>query len=411
MIRTPTSKTSINDLAIFGGPRAFADNLHVGRPNIGDREAFLERVNDALDRRWLTNNGPFLKEFEARMAEYLGVRHFIAVSNGTLALQIAVRAADLQGEVIVPAFTFVATAHALEWQGLRPVFAEVDPQTHNIDPARVEELITPHTSAVVGVHVWGRACDVEALQVIADRHGLYLMFDAAHAFGCSWAGTMIGNLGDAEIFSFHATKFFNTLEGGAATTNDDELARRMRRMRNFGFSEQQYDDVISPGLNAKMSEISAAMGLTLLDDLDNIVAVNYANYQAYQEGFAELPMVHLSQYDEREHNNFQYIVIEYADDEAQLTRDQLVQVLHAEGVLARRYFYPGVHRMEPYRSADPYLSLPRTEALSQRVISLPTGTAMSPERVQEVCALVRFIIAEGEAVARRMPPKIASGKV
>lgn len=171
---------------------AFPETIHVGRPNIGDREAFLKLAGEMFDRRWLSNNGPLLQAFEQRMAAYLGVRHCVAMCNGTIALEIAIRALGLEGEVIVPSYTFIATAHALHWQGITPVFADIDPDTHNLDPGAVRRMITPRTSGIIGVHLWGRGAPVEALQAIADEHGLQLMFDAAHALGCSYGGRMIG---------------------------------------------------------------------------------------------------------------------------------------------------------------------------------------------------------------------------
>ena len=200
-------KKKLDGLAIFGGVPAFREKLHVGRPNIGDRGRLLERINDLLDRRWLTNDGPFVQELERRISEVLAVKHCIAMSNGTVAMEIAIRALGLTGEVIVPSFTFVATAHALQWQEITPVFCDVEPQTFNIDPNLVKELITPRTTGITGVHLWGRPCDAEALTAVACSHNLKLLFDAAHAFGCSYKGRMIGNFGDAEVFSFHATKF------------------------------------------------------------------------------------------------------------------------------------------------------------------------------------------------------------
>src|SRR5690349_4944149 len=204
----------LSDLAIFGAPPVFEEPLHVGRPNIGDRERLLARINDMLDRRWLTNNGPFVQELEEKIAAFLGVKHCIAMCNATVGLEIAIRATGMTGEVIVPSFTFIATAHALQWQEITPVFCDIDPRTHNIDPQQVEKLITPRTTGIIGVHVWGRACDVAALEAIAARRRLTLLFDAAHAFGCSYRGRMIGGFGDAEVLSFHATKFFNSFEGG-----------------------------------------------------------------------------------------------------------------------------------------------------------------------------------------------------
>jgi len=256
-------KTQIEDLAIWGNSSAFAKPLYVGRPNIGDRARLHERIDDMLDRRWLTNDGIYVQEFERRVADMLGVRHCIAMCNGTVALEIAIRATGLKGEVIVPSFTFIATAHALQWQEITPVFCDIDLETGNIDPARVEELITPRTTGIIGVHLWGRPCKIEALEEIAQRHGLVLLFDAAHAFACSHRGEMIGRFGNAEVFSFHATKFINAFEGGAVATNDDDLAGNIRLMKNFGFAG--FDNVIYIGTNGKMTEVCAAMGLTSIE--------------------------------------------------------------------------------------------------------------------------------------------------
>lgn len=401
-------RTSVDQLAVFGGMPAFAEKFHVGRPNIGNRERLLARINDLLDRRWLTNNGPYVQEFEQRIADMIGVKHCIAMCNGTVALEIAIRAAGLTGEVIVPSMTFIGTAHALQWQEITPLFCDVDPASHNIDPGRVEEMITPHTTGIIGVHLWGRPCDVEALAELARRRNLKLLYDAAHAFGCSYKGRMIGNFGHAEVFSFHATKFFNTLEGGAVVTNDDDLAAKIRLMKNFGFAG--IDNVIYIGTNGKMNEVSAAMGLTSLESLDEFIAVNYRNYGQYHEELADVPGIHLLAYDATEKCNYQYIVLEIDETVGQISRDQLVSILWAENVLARRYFYPGCHCMEPYRSYFPHagLLLPETERLVRRVMSLPTGTAIKPEDIRKICEIIRFVVSNGpkvrEGLARLRDP-------
>ena len=291
-------KSCSDDLAIFGGAPAFDEKLHVGRPNIGDRQRLLGRINDLLDRKWLTNHGPYVQEFEQRIAEMAGVRNCIAMCNGTVALEIVIKATGLTGEVIVPSFTFVATVHALQWQGITPVFCDVNPRTHHIDPGQVEQMITPRTTGIIGVHLWGRPCEVDALTEVARRHGLKLLFDAAHAFGCSYKGRMIGNFGYAEVFSFHATKVFNTFEGGAVVTNNDELAAKVRLMNNFGFAG--YDDVAYIGINGKMSEVAAAMGLTSLENLEEFIACNHRNYKHYRQQLAQIPGVCLVPYDETE---------------------------------------------------------------------------------------------------------------
>ncbi len=395
-------KVSVDDLAIFGGPPAFPEVLHVGRPNIGDRGRLLERINDLLDRRWLTNNGPYLEEFEERLVELTGVPHCIAMCNGTVALEIAIRAAGLSQEVIVPSFTFVATAHALQWQGITPVFCDVDPHTHLLDPGRVEELITPRTTGIIGVHLWGRPCRIGELTEIAHHHRLRLLFDASHAFGCSHGGRMIGGFGDAEVFSFHATKFLNSFEGGAVATSDGDLADRVRMMRNFGFVD--YDQVRYVGTNGKMAEVSAAMGLTSLESMAEFTAVNRRNYDHYRASLAGIPGLSLLTYDEAERCNYQYIVLEVDHGVQRLGRDLLQRVLQAENVFARRYFYPGCHRMEPYRSYFPSarLLLPQTERLVERVLSLPTGTAIGPGEIEAICDVVRFALTRAPEVTERL---------
>lgn len=381
-IRTPA------DLAINGAPPAFEQLLHVGRPNMGDREAFMQYAADIFDRRWLSNNGPLVQEFEAEVAQHLGVRHCVAMCNGTIALEIAIRALGLEGEVIVPSYTFVATAHALQWQSITPVFADVDPATHTLSPAAVRRMITPRTSGIIGVHLWGRGAPVEELQDIADEHGLKLMFDAAHAFSCSYKGRMIGSFGACEVLSFHATKFFNTFEGGAVVTNDDALAEAMRLMRNFGFAD--LDKVIHPGTNGKMIEIAAAMGLVNLRSLDAVVAANKRNYLAYHDALRGIEGLRLLEYDQAERNNYQYVVLE-VDDGCAASRDTLVEALRAENVMARRYFWPGCHNMEPYRSLFPHagLVLPATDAVARSVIVLPTGQTMDPGMVATVAQVIR----------------------
>jgi dTDP-4-amino-4,6-dideoxygalactose transaminase len=391
-------KTDITQLAVMGGPPLFDAPVYVGRPNIGARDRFLARINEMLDRRWLSNNGPFVQEFETKLAALLGVRHCIAMCNGTIALEIAIRAAGLRGEVIVPSFTFIATAHALQWQEITPVFCDIDPRTHLIDPAQVQRMITPRTTGIIGVHTWGQPCDIEALSQIASRRNLTLMFDAAHAFGCSYRGRMIGNFGIAEVFSFHATKFFNTFEGGAIATNDDALAAKIRLMKNFGF--HGYDNVEYIGTNGKMTEIAAAMGLTGLESLDEFVEHNRRNYIRYRDELTGVPGIRMLPVNQAERCNFQYIVIEVEERVTEIDRDQIVQALHAENILARRYFYPGCHRMEPYRSFFPHagLLLPETERLANRIVVLPSGTAIGEDEVSGICQVVRLATANGRAL-------------
>jgi dTDP-4-amino-4,6-dideoxygalactose transaminase len=387
-------KTSVRDLAILGGSPEFEQPLHVGRPNIGDRERLMERIGSIVDSRRLTNDGAFVAAFEARIAELAGVRHCIAVCNGTVALEIAIRACGLSGEVLVPSYTFIATAHALQWQEITPVFCDIDPETHVLDPARLEDRITPRTTGIIGVHLWGRPAAIDELTEIASAHNLTLLFDAAHALGTTYKGRRVGSFGRAEVFSFHATKFVNAMEGGAILTNDDELAVRSRLMKNFGFAG--FDRVVDIGTNGKMTEVSAAFGLTSLESMDAFIATNRSNYLRYREhleGIAGLALARMESKDET--RNFQYVIAEIDEDEAGMSRDLLVEILTRENVLARRYFWPGCHRMEPYRSLFPDAGrlLPQTERVAARVIVLPTGTSVSADDIDRVCELIRFAIA------------------
>ena len=395
-------KVNLDDLAAFGGTPAFQEKKYVGRPNIGNRERLLARINDLLDRRWLTNNGPYVLDFERRICELIGVNHCIATCSGTIALEIAAKALELKGEVIVPSFTFIATAHALQWLGITPIFCDIDSTSHNLDPREVKRMITPRTTGIIGVHLWGRPCDIDALTVLAQRNNLKLMFDAAHAFGCSYKRRMIGNFGYAEVFSFHATKFINTFEGGAIVTNDDDLADRIRWMRDFGFTG--YDNVVSIGTNGKLNEASAAMGLTSLESLQEFVDINRLNYKRYQKELSDVPGIHLVNYDENEKCNYQYIVLEIDDVVTLVNRDQMMQALWAENVIARRYFCPGCHNMEPYRSNSSCagLKLPVTERLARRLLCLPTGTAIMEDEIQEICAIIRLMVASGVDVLTRL---------
>ena len=379
------------DLAINGAHPAFEEPLHVGRPNIGNRDAFLKRVTQILDNRWLTNDGPVVREFERRIADHLGVKHCVAMCNGTIALEIAIRALGLTGEVIVPSWTFVATAHALYWQGITPVFADIDTATHNLDPDAVRRMITPRTTGIIGVHLWGRAAPINELQAIADEHCLKLMFDAAHAFDSTCKGEAIGRFGECEVFSFHATKAYNTMEGGAVTTNDDELAETLRLMRNFGF--KGYDNVIHPGTNGKMIEVCAAMGLSNLHAFEGIITANKRNHAAYRRALAGIPGIRLLSYDPNERNSHHYVVIE-VDDGCPASRDEIVAALQAENILARKYFWPGAHRMQPYLSLSPHagLLLPNTEKVANRVVVLPNGTALPDDAAETIGSIIACLV-------------------
>lgn len=375
---------SIEHLAILGGPPEFAEALHVGRPNLPNRAGFERRLAQVLDSGWLTNDGPMVRELEDRVRAYLGVEHCIAVANATVGLELLMRALELKGEIILPSFTFIATAHAVSLAGLTPVFCDIDPETHNLDPRQVENLISENTAAILGVHVWGRPCAVDELEALSHRTGVPLLFDAAHAFACSYGGRMIGGFGRAEVFSLHATKFFHSFEGGLITTEDPQLAHRIRQFRNFGFAG--YDQVVALGTNAKMSEAHAAMGLANLEKIDLLLEHNARNIACYIEALA-LPLVAGPANSLLAASNFQYVI---ASVRPPLDRDRLMAGLQAENVLARRYFSPGCHQSSPY---SPYpRRLVQSDRAAAQCLALPTGLAVGPAEIEKIAALIARIL-------------------
>ncbi len=383
-------KRQISQLAVFGGPALFPQPLTVGQPDVSGQEVLLQRVQQVLSSGWLTNNGPVVQQFEARICEITGAAHCIAVCNGTMALQIMAKACGLTGEVIVPAMTYIATAHALEWIGLKPIFADVDPQTHTLDPDSVRRCITPQTSAILGVHLWGNPCDVDALQQLADRHQLQLLFDASHAFGCRHHDQAIGTFGAAEAFSFHATKFVHSLEGGAILTQSANLAGRLRLMRNFGITG--FSTVDSAGINGKLNEVCAAVGLTSLESMAERMQHNRRLQTAYCEQLKHCPGIELMRVTADDGGNGQYAVLMVDEGICGLPRDCLLQLLRAEGVFARSYFVPGCHHSEPYcRTTDHTpVPLPSTEAVLSSVLQCPVGPAVSEDAVGQIGSLLRF---------------------
>ena len=343
-----------------------------------DKAKVLEKISQVLDNQWLTNVGPLSLELEERIAQMLGVKHCICVCNATIGLELLQRALDLKGEVIIPSFTFIATAHSLRWQRIDPVFCDVRVEDHLIDPNQIEALITPRTSAVMAVPIWGQPCDYVALQNIADKHNLNLIFDSAHAFACKSTDRYLGGYGHAEVFSFHATKVFSTGEGGAITTNSDKLADKLRLMRNFGFIA--YDRTDHIGTNAKLSEFAAAYGLAHLDDLDSIITHNHLIHRSYLKEFSKFDEISFMDYNFDGRSNYQYVVASVSTN----IRDSLVKYFHDRGILLRRYFYPGCHRMEPYQSCEKYdcVNLPNTEQISSEIVIFPTGKQVSTVDIQ-----------------------------
>lgn len=394
-------KTKPTDLAVFGAAPAFPAPVHVGRPSLPDRGKFFEALNDIFDRNILTNDGPEVRGLEERFRRLTGAEHAVAVSNATLGLQLLARALDLKGRVLMPSFTFVATAHAFKWLGLEPVFCDVDLATHNLDPLQVERHLHAGVSAVVGVHLWGRLCAPLELEARCRQYHVPLIFDAAHATGCQAFGRSAGTFGAAEVFSLHATKVCHSFEGGVITTHDGALAGRLRQMRNFGFSG--YDQVDCLGINAKLPEPSAAMGSFSLETLERQRAVNLQSQLLYRDRLAGIPGLKFIDLPPAGASNHHYVVAEFCPPWPATARDVLYDALHAEGVLVRRYFHPGVHRMEPYRRATAEsIRLPNTESLCQRVLCFPNGISVGTDVINRICDLTALILAALPAVERQL---------
>lgn len=335
--------------------------IPVTKAYLPNKEKYQSYVDRIFESGWLTNNGSLLQELELRLAEYLNVKNIILVANGSFALQVAYKALELNGEVITTPFSFAATTSTLAWEGLTPVFADINPDTFNIDPIEIEKHITTNTSAIVPVHVFGNPCDVEAIEAIASKNNLKVIYDAAHAFGSEYKGQSVLNYGDISTLSFHATKLFHTIEGGAIITNDDELDKKIRLMINFGISGPT--SIESVGTNAKMNELEAAMGLCLLDEIEVIREQREAIWQTYKESLNHL--VQMQQWNEHSKNNAAYAPILLKNEEQLLILEAKLQ----EGdIVPRRYFYPSLDTVNYLHGAQ---VCKHSRNIASRVLCLP----------------------------------------
>jgi dTDP-4-amino-4,6-dideoxygalactose transaminase len=377
-------------LALFTDRPAFEKPVQVGAPIVEKevQQNYYKIMAKVFDGNYFTNNGPLVQQLEHEIARIHNVRHCIAVCNATVAQMLVLKGLNLEGEIILPSFTFIATAHACQWQNLKPVFCDISPTSLMLDVKKVEELINEKTCAIIGVHMFGNVCNVEKLQKMSKDYGLQFICDATHAFNCSFGDVPIGGFGKAEILSFHATKFFSTFEGGVVLTNDLTLNSCIRSLRNFGFRD--YDDVGCIGINGKMSEASAAMGLASLPVLDSRIERLQKNYNLYREHLSSIPGISLLPVGEDGNSNFMYVVILLEEKTFGVSRDVLCKILLRENVIARRYFYPGCHRMEPYNTLfpDAYKKLPVTENVVKKVLCLPTNL---PEPELDIVTIVDCI--------------------
>ncbi|MFM0012985.1 dTDP-4-amino-4,6-dideoxy-D-glucose aminotransferase VioA [Paraburkholderia sediminicola] len=363
------------------------ERIYVTQPHLPPLDEFIPYLQQIWDSKVLTNGGPFHQQFEAALCKYLGVRHLALFTNGTLALLTALQALRVTGEVITTPYSFVATAHSLVWNGIKPVFVDVDPATLNLDPAKIEAAITPQTTAIMPVHCYGKPCDVEAIQKIADNYNLKVIYDAAHAFGVQTEAGSVLEHGDLAVLSFHATKVFNTFEGGAIICQDAKTKQRIDHLKNFGFVDET--TVVASGINGKMSEINAAFGLLQLQHIDEALARRAQIDAVYRERLRDVPGIRcLPKAGEKVANHSYFPIL--VGPEYPISRDELYQKFRDHDIYARRYFYPLISDFPIYRGLPSARreNLPAAHAAAQQVLCLPIFPALTDNMLDRIVGLI-----------------------
>lgn len=363
-------------------------DVYVTQPYMPPLEEFIPYLKEIWGNKWLTNNGPFHQQLEAALCEYLGVKHLSLFSNGTLALITALQALRVTGEVITTPFSFVATTHSLHWNGIKPVFVDIDPQTFTLDPVKIEAAITPQTTAIMPVHVYGNPCAVDEIQRISDTYGLRVIYDAAHCFGVRLAEKTVLEFGDMSVLSFHATKVFNTFEGGAIVCKDDKTKQRIDFLKNFGFADEV--TVVAPGINAKMNEVQAAFGLLQLKHMNDVLAARRLVDLRYRAALSSIPGLHLHEIAEGITQNYSYFPVLIGPD-FPISRDGLYEKLRESGIFARRYFYPLISEFPAYRGLPSAKreNLPVATRIAEQVLCLPIYPSLGEDEQQRVIDLIQ----------------------
>ncbi len=360
------------------------DIITVTSPLLPNLDEFTDSLKEIWESKWITNNGQFHQKLEAALAEYLKVPYVSLFTNGTLPLLTALQALRITGEVITTPYSFVATTHALWWNGIKPVFVDIDPSTGNIDPQKIEAAITPRTTAILPVHVYGKPCDTEAIQAIADKYGLKVIYDAAHAFGVEVNGESLLNAGDMSTLSFHATKVFNTIEGGAMVMHDEKTKQRIDYLKNFGFANEI--EVVGPGINSKMDEVRSAYGLLNLKQVDAAIAARQKVAVAYRKALRNVDGISFWDDMPGVRHNYSYFPIFVDAEKYGMTRDELYMKMKDQGVWGRRYFYPLISEFSTYRGLESSRSenLPNAHMMADTVICLPMHHALSEEEINRI---------------------------
>ena len=362
--------------------------ITVTSPLLPNLDEFIPMLRDIWNRKWLTNNGHYHKKLENALAEYLGVNYLSLFTNGTLPLITALQALRISGEVITTPYSFVATTHSIWWNGIKPVFVDVEEETGNIDPEKIEAAITPHTTAIMPVHVYGTPCNIKRIQEIADIYGLKVIYDAAHAFGVTINKDSILKAGDMSTLSFHATKVYNTIEGGALICHDEATKKRIDYLKNFGFANEV--TVVAPGINSKMDEIRAAYGLLNLKQVDSAIAQRASIVQKYRNGFKNVSGIRVLKDIEGVRHNYSYFPIFVDEKEYGMSRDSLYELLKAHHIFGRRYFYPLISTFSAYKglpSADPK-NLPVASKLANQVLCLPLFAGLDNKNIDRIINVI-----------------------
>jgi len=362
--------------------------VYVTQPALPPLDEFTEYLKQIWDTKILTNNGPFHQQFEKELADYLGVKYISVFANGTLALVTALQALRITGEVITSPFSFVATTHSLWWNNIKPVFVDIEPEYFTLDPEKIESAITPQTTAIMPVHVYGNPCKMDEIKKIADTYGLKIIYDAAHAFGVTIKGNSVLNFGDLSILSFHATKTFNTIEGGAIICHDEKTKRRIDFLKNFGFADEV--TVVEPGINAKMNELQAAYGLVQLRHIDEYITKRKAITEQYRHRLTDIKGIRFLNDSEGIRHSYTYFPIFIDEKEFGESRDEVYNRLKRYNIFGRRYFYPLISQFPSYRgqsSAKPE-NLPVANKVAEQVICLPIFPELKMEVVETISSIL-----------------------
>jgi dTDP-4-amino-4,6-dideoxygalactose transaminase len=369
--------------------KPFEEPIYVTRPFMPPFDEYVRGLEEIWKSKWLTNNGPVLQRYTKKMRDFLGVENIAMFNNGTLALQIGLQGLGISGEVITTPFSFVATTHALYWNKIRPVFCDIEPNHYTVDPEKVETAITPWTTAILAVHVFGYPCNLDALADIARRHNLKLIYDAAHAFGVKIDGKSIAHYGDLSMFSFHATKLYHSLEGGMLTFPNPSLRTEVDYLKNFGFKNEV--EVVMPGTNAKMNEMQALMGLTMLKYVPQLIEKRRALTELYREQLQSVAGIHLPPLLSHEiDRNYAYFPIEIDEREFGITRDQLHEKLKEYNIFARRYFYPLICDFACYENVPVADPLKTARGVAERILSLPIYTELMESDICKICDVIKL---------------------